>query len=192
MLYVKVLLSKCYQITNGNGWHNQFTYKYQPTKGIWARVFKNLGEKKILKKRAWKVPWKEGSVFSISFQHCTLSHLNSAEVKRVCVWERERDRIVKKRREAMPEETTSIDYVMEAASGPHFSGLRLDGLRSSPPSSSTSSPAAHRSPVPASAFSSSSLSSALTDSNALKQPFVIGKFHFSTLKTHFHFFNFMN
>ncbi|KHN10811.1 Uridine kinase-like protein 2, chloroplastic [Glycine soja] len=25
----------------------------------------------------------------------------------------------------MPEETTSIDYVMEAASGPHFSGLRL-------------------------------------------------------------------
>ncbi|XP_020980795.1 uridine/cytidine kinase UKL1, chloroplastic isoform X1 [Arachis duranensis] len=33
----------------------------------------------------------------------------------------------------MPEETTSIDYVMEAASGPHFSGLRLDGLLSSPP-----------------------------------------------------------
>ncbi|XP_023879505.1 uridine/cytidine kinase UKL1, chloroplastic [Quercus suber] len=70
----------------------------------------------------------------------------------------------------MPEETTSIDYVMEAASGPHFSGLRLDGLRSSPPSSSTSSPAAHRSPVPASAFSTS----ALTDSNAPRQPFVIG------------------
>ena len=161
-------------------------------KGSEHVYLKILGKKKILKKRAWKVPWKEGSVFSISFQHCTLSHLNSAEVKRVCVWERERDQIVKKRREAMPEETTSIDYVMEAASGPHFSGLRLDGLRSSPPSSSTSSPAAHRSPVPASAFSSSSLSSALTDSNALKQPFVIGKFHFSTLKTHFHFFNFMN
>ena len=108
----------------------------------------------------------------------------------VCERERERDQTVKKRREAMPEETTSIDYVMEAASGPHFSGLRLDGLRSSPPSSSTSSPAAHRSPVPPSAFSSSSSSSALTDSNAPKQPFVIGKFHFSTLKTRFHFFNF--
>ncbi|XP_048317827.1 uridine/cytidine kinase UKL1, chloroplastic isoform X2 [Ziziphus jujuba] len=66
----------------------------------------------------------------------------------------------------MPEETTTIDYVMEAASGPHFSGLRLDGLRlSSPPSSSTSSPA-HR--------SSSSNFSAITDSNAPKQPFVIG------------------
>ena len=92
MLYVKVPLSKCYQITNENGYHNQFTYKYQPTKGIRARVFKNLGAKKTLKKRAWKVPWKEGSVFSISFQHCTLSHLNSAEVKRVCERERERER----------------------------------------------------------------------------------------------------
>ncbi|KAG2264238.1 hypothetical protein Bca52824_071317 [Brassica carinata] len=28
----------------------------------------------------------------------------------------------------MPEDSTSIDYVMEKASGPHFSGLRLDGL----------------------------------------------------------------
>ncbi|PWA67489.1 uridine kinase-like 2 [Artemisia annua] len=48
----------------------------------------------------------------------------------------------------MPEQTTSIDYVMEAASGPHFSGLRLDDR-----------------------FLSSS-SSALADS--IKQPFVIG------------------
>ncbi|MED6161470.1 Uridine/cytidine kinase UKL1, chloroplastic [Stylosanthes scabra] len=66
----------------------------------------------------------------------------------------------------MPEETTSIDYVMEAASGPHFSGLRLDGLLSSPPSSNTSSPA-HR-------FSSApDLSSALSP-DSLNQPFVIG------------------
>ncbi|KAK2992877.1 hypothetical protein RJ640_028119 [Escallonia rubra] len=60
----------------------------------------------------------------------------------------------------MPEETTSIDYVMEAASGAHFSGLRLDGLlsaSSSPRSSSALTP-----------------SSGLTaDSTALKQPFVI-------------------
>jgi hypothetical protein len=67
----------------------------------------------------------------------------------------------------MPEETNSIDYVMEKASGPHFSGLRLDGLLSSPPSS-TASPS-HR--------SASASSSALSDSNAPKQPFVIGKFH---------------
>jgi uridine kinase len=67
----------------------------------------------------------------------------------------------------MPEETNSIDYVMEKASGPHFSGLRLDGLLSSPPSS-TASP---------SHCSASASSSALSDSNAPKQPFVIGKFH---------------
>ncbi|KAE8694406.1 Uridine kinase-like protein 1 [Hibiscus syriacus] len=48
----------------------------------------------------------------------------------------------------MPEETTSIDYVMEKASGPHFSGLR--------------------SPTAAAA------SSAFSDSNAPHQPFVIG------------------
>ncbi|KAJ6949292.1 uridine kinase-like protein 1 [Populus alba x Populus x berolinensis] len=64
----------------------------------------------------------------------------------------------------MPEETISIDYVMEKASGPHFSGLRLDGLLSSPPSS-TASP---------SHCSASASSSALSDSNAPKQPFVIG------------------
>ncbi|KAK8687158.1 hypothetical protein V6N13_085990 [Hibiscus sabdariffa] len=49
----------------------------------------------------------------------------------------------------MPEETTSIDYVMEKASGPHFSGLR--------------------SPIAAAAASS-----AFTDANAPHQPFVIG------------------
>ncbi|THG14030.1 hypothetical protein TEA_007105 [Camellia sinensis var. sinensis] len=63
----------------------------------------------------------------------------------------------------MPEQTTPIDIVMEAASGPHFSGLRLDGLLSSP--SSGRSPA-----LPL----SSSSSSTLADSNGPKQPFVIG------------------
>ncbi|GLU11461.1 hypothetical protein SLE2022_282020 [Rubroshorea leprosula] len=48
----------------------------------------------------------------------------------------------------MPEETTPIDYVMEKASGPHFSGLR------SP--TATSAPAA------------------FADANAPRQPFVIG------------------
>ncbi|EXC31333.1 Uridine kinase-like protein 1 [Morus notabilis] len=66
----------------------------------------------------------------------------------------------------MPEETKAIDYVMEAASGPHFSGLRLDGLLSSPPPSSSSFSPSHR--------SSASASSAFADSNAPRQPFVIG------------------
>ncbi|CAN1273396.1 Uridine/cytidine kinase UKL1, chloroplastic [Linum perenne] len=66
----------------------------------------------------------------------------------------------------MPENTDSIDYVMEKASGAHFSGLRFDGLLSSPPTSSTSSPA-HRS-------SSTTAVSVFTDANVLKQPFVIG------------------
>ncbi|KAF2316441.1 hypothetical protein GH714_041782 [Hevea brasiliensis] len=63
----------------------------------------------------------------------------------------------------MPEETNSIDYVMEKASGPHFSGLRLDGLLSSRPSSATNTPA-HRT-------SSASVSASPL---APKQPFVIG------------------
>ncbi|OVA17524.1 Uridine kinase [Macleaya cordata] len=58
----------------------------------------------------------------------------------------------------MPEEKTTMDYVMEAASGAHFSGLRLDGLRSS--TSQTSPP-------------SSSSSATLIENNAPKQPFVI-------------------
>nr|KJB33964.1 hypothetical protein B456_006G041100 [Gossypium raimondii] len=49
----------------------------------------------------------------------------------------------------MPEETNSIDYIMEKASGPHFSGLR------SPTAASVSS-------------------SAFADANAPRQPFVIG------------------
>ncbi|KAG5527052.1 hypothetical protein RHGRI_028093 [Rhododendron griersonianum] len=57
-----------------------------------------------------------------------------------------------------------IDAVMEAASGPHFSGLRFDGLRSS----SSSSPRASA-VVPPSPFSSTP-----SDTNATKQPFVIG------------------
>ncbi|KAJ4831122.1 hypothetical protein Tsubulata_000653 [Turnera subulata] len=65
----------------------------------------------------------------------------------------------------MPEATDSIDYVMEKASGPHFSGLRLDGLLSSPPSSASGSPA-HR--------SASASASASFDANSPKQPFVIG------------------
>lgn len=66
----------------------------------------------------------------------------------------------------MLEETTAIDYVMEAASGPHFSGLRLDTLRSAAPSLPSprdSAPLA----TPASDF-------AAADSAAQKQPFVIG------------------
>ncbi|KAF8408411.1 hypothetical protein HHK36_007563 [Tetracentron sinense] len=51
---------------------------------------------------------------------------------------------------------SEMDYAMEAASGAHFSGLRLDSLfASSSPRSSLSS-------------------STLADSDALKQPFVIG------------------
>uniref|UniRef100_A0A165WNT3 uridine/cytidine kinase n=1 Tax=Daucus carota subsp. sativus TaxID=79200 RepID=A0A165WNT3_DAUCS len=47
----------------------------------------------------------------------------------------------------MAEETKiGIDYAMEAASGPHFSGLRLDHLRSS--SSSSSIPLSHASKQP--------------------------------------------
>ncbi|RZC60652.1 hypothetical protein C5167_022407 [Papaver somniferum] len=64
----------------------------------------------------------------------------------------------------MPEEKTSMEYVMEAASGAHFSGLRVDGLLRS--SSSLSSPTSTSSPPP------SSLSATITDSS--KQPFVIG------------------
>ncbi|GFS29940.1 uridine kinase/uracil phosphoribosyltransferase 1 [Actinidia rufa] len=54
----------------------------------------------------------------------------------------------------MPEEIRRIDIVIEAASGPHFSGLRLDGLASS----------SRRSAAPPT----------LTESNVPKQPFVIG------------------
>jgi len=57
---------------------------------------------------------------------------------------------------AMPEPETSIDYVMEKASGPHFSGLHLDGLLSP-----SSSPRA-------------SSSSAAANTTLPRQPFVIG------------------
>ncbi|GAU33336.1 hypothetical protein TSUD_166010 [Trifolium subterraneum] len=56
----------------------------------------------------------------------------------------------------MLEETTSIDYAMEAASGPHFSGLRLDARLSSSPTSSLAP------------------NSTLTSDSLLNQPFVIG------------------
>ncbi|KAL8049224.1 hypothetical protein ABFX02_06G007800 [Erythranthe guttata] len=65
----------------------------------------------------------------------------------------------------MPEETTAIDYVMEAASGPHFSGLRLDGFMSA----TSSSPRASAAASPTSFFHP-----VVSDSTALKQPFVIG------------------
>lgn len=65
----------------------------------------------------------------------------------------------------MPEETKSVDYAMEAASGPHFSGLRLDVLRSSPSSSPRSNPVQ--------AISSS------TTSLPTSQPFIIGIFSIS-------------
>ncbi|CAN6857524.1 hypothetical protein Bca4012_052366 [Brassica carinata] len=66
----------------------------------------------------------------------------------------------------MPEDSSSIDYVMEKASGPHFSGLRLDGLLSSPSKSSISSPSHFRSAVPP--------FSLISDPAAPNQPFVIG------------------
>lgn len=68
------------------------------------------------------------------------------------------------RRGGMPEESTAIDYVMEKASGPHFSGLRLESLRSSSPSSS---PRASSTPTVSSA-------SILSAESTAKQPFVIG------------------
>ncbi|XP_028193242.1 uridine kinase-like protein 1, chloroplastic [Glycine soja] len=57
----------------------------------------------------------------------------------------------------MSEETTSIDYVMEASSRSHFSALRLDGQV---PSSATAA--------------SSTLDSTLTLNSLPNQPFVIG------------------
>ena len=61
----------------------------------------------------------------------------------------------------MSEETTSIDYVMEAASRSHFSALRLDGQ------------------VPSSATApSSTLDSTLTLNSLPNQPFAIG--HYSS------------
>ncbi|CDP16682.1 unnamed protein product [Coffea canephora] len=62
----------------------------------------------------------------------------------------------------MPEENKeiAIDYVMEKASGPHFSGLRLDGLLS--PSSSPRAPTLS----PSSSFA--------LPADPTKQPFVIG------------------
>ncbi|KAF2305953.1 hypothetical protein GH714_009134 [Hevea brasiliensis] len=63
----------------------------------------------------------------------------------------------------MSEQASSIDYIMEKASGPHFSGLRLNGLLSSLSSSSSTSPTHRTCAVSASA-------SPLTP----KQPFVIG------------------
>ncbi|GAB2278513.1 hypothetical protein Dimus_013192 [Dionaea muscipula] len=73
----------------------------------------------------------------------------------------------------MPEATTSIDYVMEKASGPHFSGLRLDGLLSSTiTTTTTSATSSPRHPSSSSPLPSTTLS----DSNASHQPFVIGNF----------------
>ncbi|KAK6155396.1 hypothetical protein DH2020_009644 [Rehmannia glutinosa] len=66
----------------------------------------------------------------------------------------------------MPEETTAIDYVMEAASGPHFSGLRLDGLLSA----TSASP----SPRASGDFTPTSFSPPVNDPSVHKQPFVIG------------------
>lgn len=67
----------------------------------------------------------------------------------------------------VPEESTAIDYVMEAASGAHFSGLRVDGLLTS----SSSSPRASPAPTPTHFSTPTPL-----DSTAPKQPFVIGNF----------------
>ncbi|KAK4365760.1 hypothetical protein RND71_013640 [Anisodus tanguticus] len=62
------------------------------------------------------------------------------------------------------EETKAIDYVMEAASGAHFSGLRFDGLLIS----ASSSPRASTTPTPTHFSNSTPLDS------TTKQPFVIG------------------
>ncbi|KAH9609082.1 hypothetical protein KSS87_021842 [Heliosperma pusillum] len=67
----------------------------------------------------------------------------------------------------MPESTTSIDYVMEKASGPHFSGLRIDGHLSSP----TTSSSPRYSSATATPFSSSFTP---PDPKFPKHPFVIG------------------
>ncbi|KAM1111786.1 hypothetical protein ACFX2B_044120 [Malus domestica] len=58
----------------------------------------------------------------------------------------------------MSENAMAIDYVMEKASGPHFSGPRFDGILSSPPPSSSPGPSTNLAAVP----------------HAAKQPFVIG------------------
>ncbi|XP_017190172.1 uridine/cytidine kinase UKL1, chloroplastic isoform X3 [Malus domestica] len=58
----------------------------------------------------------------------------------------------------MSENAMAIDYVMEKASGPHFSGLRFDGILSSPPPSSSPGPSTNLA----------------ADPHAAKQPFVIG------------------
>ncbi|KAM3375315.1 uridine/cytidine kinase UKL1, chloroplastic [Capsicum galapagoense] len=65
----------------------------------------------------------------------------------------------------VPEETTAIDYVMEAASGAHFSGLRFDGLLTS----TSSSPRVSPTPTPTHFSTTNPL-----DSTIPKQPFVIG------------------
>ncbi|XP_042502083.1 uridine kinase-like protein 1, chloroplastic isoform X1 [Macadamia integrifolia] len=62
----------------------------------------------------------------------------------------------------MPETTLTMDYVMEASSSAHFSGLRVDGLLRSSQSASSS---------PRSASSAAATS---TEANFPKQPFVIG------------------
>lgn len=70
----------------------------------------------------------------------------------------------------MREEAKAIDDVMEAASGPHFSGLRLDGLLSSPSDS----------PRAAAAGAAASPYSAQSDSgSSIGQPFVIGELYSS-------------
>ncbi|RWV93551.1 hypothetical protein GW17_00043988 [Ensete ventricosum] len=66
----------------------------------------------------------------------------------------------------MPEK--SMDEVMEAAAGAHFSGLRLDSLRLSSPST-PSSPSSARASQVLSPESASSASAA-----GPRQPFVIG------------------
>ncbi|PKI59241.1 hypothetical protein CRG98_020321 [Punica granatum] len=59
-----------------------------------------------------------------------------------------------------------IDAVMEAASGVHFSGLRLDGLLSSPSASPRATTAA--------AAAAASSSPQFDSSSSIQQPFVIG------------------
>lgn len=72
----------------------------------------------------------------------------------------------------MKEEAKSIDEVMEAASGPHFSGLRIDGLLSSP----SASPRAAAAAAAAAAAVSASYFAQSDSGSSIRQPFVIGEF----------------
>ena len=89
--------------------------------------------------------------------------------------------IGRRRWEAMPEK--AVDDVMEAAVGAHFSGLRLEALRLSSPSSPSSPSSARASPAAAThsngaVYANGTAAAAaveLASPPAARQPFVIGR-----------------